>query len=59
MPSSYPGNECTRCMGQVFVTKSIQKRAWKTEVSAALEDNGGNSLVESKRGKLFRDSTIS
>lgn len=46
-------------MGQVFVTKSIQKRAWKTEVSAALEDNGGNSLVESKRGKLFRDSTIS
>ncbi len=24
-----------------------------------LEDNGGNALVECKRGKLFRDATIS
>lgn len=27
-------------------------------LSCILEDNGGNSLVESKRGKLFRDATI-
>jgi hypothetical protein len=27
-------------------------------LSCIVEDQGGNSLVETKRGKLFRDATI-